>query len=61
MALNQANRIFQEYTMMFNDFERRSKADINDDVLCNPFIVDLANVTDMTHAMSHRAKSVTPL
>jgi hypothetical protein len=46
---------------MFNNFERHSKADMNDDVLCNRFINGIANVTLRTHAMSHRAKPVTHL
>jgi hypothetical protein len=33
MALNQINRNFQRYTMMFNDFERRSKTDMNEDLV----------------------------
>jgi hypothetical protein len=46
---------------VFSDFERRSKGDINDDVLCNRCIIGIANVTLVTHAMLHRVKSVTPL
>jgi hypothetical protein len=46
---------------MFNEFERRSKADMNADVLCNCFITGMASVTLKTHAMSHHAKSVTTL
>jgi hypothetical protein len=34
---------------------------MNDDFLCNRFTNGMANVTLRTHAMSHRAKSVTPL
>jgi hypothetical protein len=45
---------------MFGDFERRSKVDMDDDVLCNRFIAGPLNVTIMTHTMSHLAKSVTP-
>jgi hypothetical protein len=63
MAPYQVNTTFQEYSWMFNDFERRSKAvDMNDDVLGKYNIVNgTANVTLMTHAMPHRAKSATPL
>jgi hypothetical protein len=32
MALNRVNKTFPHYTMMSNDFERRSKADMNDGV-----------------------------
>jgi hypothetical protein len=61
MALNQAGKkSVQKYTMKLNDFERRSKADMNyNDVLCNRSITKVANVTLKTHAMPHREKSVT--
>jgi pyruvate dehydrogenase complex dehydrogenase (E1) component len=61
MALNQVNKSLHYYERLFNDFERHSKVDMNDDVMCNCFITGLANGTFRTHAMSHRAKLVTPL
>jgi hypothetical protein len=61
MALNEVKTTFHEYTMLFYDFERRSKVDMNDDGLCNCFINGMANVTLRTHAMSNRVKLVTPL
>jgi hypothetical protein len=59
IAFNQINPNFREYTRMFN--ERRSKVDMNYDVLCNRIIIGLANVALKTHAMSYCAESVTPL
>jgi hypothetical protein len=54
MALNQVNRTFQDYTIMLNDFERPSMADIiNDDILGSRLI--------KTYTISHSAKSVTRL
>jgi type IV secretory pathway TrbF-like protein len=41
MALSQGNKSVQEYTKMFNNFERRSKADMNVDVMCCRFIICL--------------------
>jgi uncharacterized membrane protein (DUF4010 family) len=46
---------------MFNHFEGRLEAYINNGVMCNRFINGMVNVTFMTHAMPDRAKSVTPL
>jgi hypothetical protein len=45
--------------MLFNDFERRYKAAMPGDVMCNRFIISMANITLMTHTILHRAKSVT--
>jgi hypothetical protein len=56
MALNQAGKPFQEYPRLLNDFERRLKADMNDGVRCNRFIIGEANITLMTHALPHRRK-----
>jgi hypothetical protein len=61
VALNQDDKTFYEYTNMFNEFEKHPNADVNDDVLWNRFITSMANDIIMTYAMSHRAKSVTPL
>jgi hypothetical protein len=56
MALNQLNRNFQEYPKMIKDFERRPKANMGDDFMCNRFINGMAYVSLMTYAMSHRIK-----
>jgi hypothetical protein len=61
MAFNHGNKSFWGYTMLFNDFERRSKADINDDVQCKRFKSGMADVSLRARAMSHRAMSVIPL
>jgi hypothetical protein len=60
MTLNQSNKSYKEYIMIFNDFERPSKADMNDDILCNRFITCMANIIVMTRVISHRKNSVSP-
>jgi hypothetical protein len=54
IALNQVNKTFHEYAIIFNDFERRSKAGMNDDVSCYRLIIGMASVSLKTHAMSPR-------
>jgi hypothetical protein len=62
MALNKANKSFQEFTMLFNDFERFFTASMNGGAMFNRYIIGMANVTLKTHAMSHsRVKLATPL
>jgi hypothetical protein len=61
MALKEGNKSFHKCTITLNDFERHFKYSMNDDIMCNRFIHGMANATLKTLAMSHRAKSVTPL
>jgi hypothetical protein len=54
LGLAQGSLGYANYTQLFNDFLRRSRQPLTDDLQCICFISGLANFRLRTHAKSHR-------
>jgi hypothetical protein len=56
LGLTQGNTSYATYTQLSNDFLRRSRQPLTDDLQCLRFISGLANFQLQTQAKSHRAQ-----
>jgi hypothetical protein len=56
LGLTQGNLSYADYTHMLNNFLRRSRQPLIDDIQCVKFIIRLANFLLYTQAKSHRSQ-----
>jgi hypothetical protein len=56
LGLTQGNLSYAAYTLLFNEFLRRSRQPLTDDLQCVRFINELANFQLQTRAKSHRSR-----